>query len=114
MTLMGMDAFSVGFIAAVAVGLVVALLRFVGQARAARQWLHVHGALAEGEVVQVWQENHGGYCVRYRFTPRGAREPIQREEFAGCLAATVPEVGAKVGVRYDPEAPEHSVLALET
>lgn len=113
MTPMALDAFSVGFIATIVVGFVVALLRYVGQARAARQWLHIHGARAVGEVVQVWQENHGGYCVRYRFTPQGASLPIQRDEFAGCLAATVPEVGAKVGVRYDPEAPEHSVLALE-
>ncbi|KPK06683.1 MAG: hypothetical protein AMJ64_08510 [Betaproteobacteria bacterium SG8_39] len=92
---------------------VLALLRRVGQARAARDWLHVHGALAEGEVLRVWQENHGGYCVRYRFTPQGAREPIQRDEFAGCLAATVPEAGAKVRVRYDPESPERSLLARE-
>lgn len=113
MTAMGVDAFTIGFIAAIAVAFVVALLRWIGQARAARDWLHTQGALAEGEVLQVWQENHGGYCVRYRFTPRGASKPIQRDEFAGCLAATVPEVGAKVGVRYDPEAPEHSVLALE-
>lgn len=111
MTPMAADAFTIGFVAAIAVAFVVAVLRNIAQARAARDWLHTHGALAEGEVVRVWQENHGGYCVRYRFTPRGAREPVQRDEFAGCLAATVPEVGAKVGVRYDPEAPDRSVLA---
>ena len=110
---MGWDAFTLGFVAAVAVAFVLALLRRVGQARAARDWLHVHGALAEGEVLRVWQENHGGYCVRYRFTPQGAGEPIQRDEFAGCLAATVPEAGAKVRVRYDPESPERSLLARE-
>jgi hypothetical protein len=113
MTTMNADAFTVGFVAAIAVGFVLALLRTIGKARAARDWLHTHGALADGEVLRVWQENHGGYCVRYRFTPRGAIEPIQRDEFAGCLAATVPEAGAKVRVRYDPEAPERSVLALE-
>ncbi|HSH07788.1 MAG TPA: DUF3592 domain-containing protein [Burkholderiales bacterium] len=110
---MDADAFTIGFVVAVAVAFVFAVLRRIRQARAARAWLYSHGALAEGEVVRVWQENHGGYCVRYRFTPRGASEPIQRDEFAGCLAATVPEVGTKVGVRYDPEAPENSVLALE-
>lgn len=110
---MGWDAFTIGFVAAVAVAFVVALLRRIGRARAARDWLHTHGALAEGEVLRVWQENHGGYCVRYRFIPQGASEPIQRDEFAGCLAATVPEAGAKVRVRYDPEAPERSLLARE-
>lgn len=113
MTTMNADAFTIGFVAAIAVGFVLALLRRIGQARAARDWLHTHGALAEGEVLTVWQENHGGYCVRYRFTPKGASEPIQRDEFAGCLAATVPEAGAKVRVRYDPEAPERSLLARE-
>jgi len=113
MTLMAADAFTIGFVAAIAVAFVVAVLRRIAQARAARDWLHTHGALAEGEVVRVWQENHGGYCVRYRFTPHGASEPIQRDEFAGCLAATVPEAGAKVRVRYDPEAPERSLLARE-
>jgi hypothetical protein len=110
---MGADAFTVGFIVAIGVALVVALLRAIAHARSARDWLHTHGALAEGEVVLVWQENFGGYCVRYRFTPRGAREPVQRDEYAGCFAAGVPEVGTKVGVRYDPEAPEVSVLARD-
>ena len=110
---MAADAFTIGFAAAIAVAFVVAVLRNIARARAARDWLHTHGALAEGEVVRVWQENHGGYCVRYRFTPRGASEPVQRDEFAGCLAATVPEVGDKVGVRYDPESPERSLLARE-
>lgn len=110
---MGWDAFTIGFVAAVAVGFVLAVLRRVAGARAARDWLHTHGAIAEGEVLRVWQENHGGYCVRYRFTPQGANDPIQRDEFAGCLAATVPEAGAKVRVRYDPEAPERSLLAVE-
>jgi len=107
------DAFTVGFVAAVAIAFVLALLRRVGRAREAREWLHTHGTLVEGEVILVWQENHGGYCVRYRFTPKGASEPIQRDEFAGCLAAAVPEAGAKVRVRYDPEAPERSLLARE-
>jgi hypothetical protein len=110
---MGWDGFTIGFVAAVAVAFVVALLRRIGRARAARNWLHLYGARAEGEVLRVWQENHGGYCVRYRFTPQGASEPITRDEFAGCLAATVPEAGAKVRVRYDPQAPERSLLARE-
>jgi hypothetical protein len=110
---MGWDAFTIGFVAAVAIGFVLAVLRRIGRARAARDWLQTHGEIAEGEVLRVWQENHGGYCVRYRFTPKGASEPIQRDEFAGCLAATVPEAGAKVRVRYDPEAPGRSLLARE-
>jgi hypothetical protein len=108
---MSVDGFTLGFLTAIAAAFVIAVLRRLRQARAARDWLHLYGALAEGEVLRVWQENHGGYCVRYRFTPQGASEPMTRDEFAGCLAATVPEVGAKVGVRYDPEAPERSLLA---
>ena len=110
---MSVDGFTIGFLAAIAVAFVFAVLRRIGKARAARKWLHLYGARAEGEVLRVWQENHGGYCVRYRFTPEGATEAMTRDEYAGCLAATVPEVGAKVGVRYDPEAPERSLLARE-
>ena len=110
---MGADAFTLGFVLAIAVAFVVGLLRSIARARAARDWLHTQGALAEGEVLRVWQENHGAYRVRYRFTPRGASEPIQRDEYAGCLAATVPEAGAKVRVRYDPASPERAVLERE-
>jgi len=45
------DAFTVGFVAAVAIAFVLALLRRIGRAREAREWLHTHGTLVEGEVI---------------------------------------------------------------
>jgi len=105
------DGITLGFLAAIAIAFVGAVLRRVAGARRARDWLHLYGAHAQGEVLRVWQEHHGAYCVRYRFTPQGASEPMTRDEYVGYLIAAVPEVGAKVGVRYDPEAPERSLLA---
>ncbi len=78
------------------------------QDRLASQWTRV-----EGEVLDVWQSGMGSYYVRYRFTPRGSERPITRDESGGCLKAVLPEVGARVPVRYDPETPERARLQRE-
>jgi hypothetical protein len=46
--------------------------------------------------------------VRYRFTPAGADEPIVKSEMASCLRVELPEVGARVKVRYDPKFPRRA------
>jgi hypothetical protein len=111
MQAMDPDGITLGFVAAIAIVFVGAVVRRIAGARRAHDWLHLYGAHAQGEVLRVWQEHHGAYCVRYRFTPRGAEAPVTRDEYVGYLIAAVPEVGTKVGVRYDPEAPERSLLA---
>lgn len=66
-----------------------------------RERLDAEGLLAEGEVLEVWQDGTA-FRVRYRYTPGGAVEPVLRTEMAPCLRALVPEVGERVRVRYDP------------
>jgi hypothetical protein len=93
---------TIGLIIAVVVITLIGLARRKPRARDLRnsQWLR-----AEGEVLGVWQDGAGPYCVRYRFTPEGTVASITRDEIAGCLRASLPEVGERVPVRYDPEAP---------
>ena len=113
MAAMQTDAFTVGFVVALAlafVGVVVVLIR---RARRARAALHGEGAVAEGEIVRVLREPNGAYLVRYEFLPEGASEPLKRDEYIGYLVAEVPEVGTKVKVRYHPQAPEKSLLVRD-
>jgi Protein of unknown function (DUF3592) len=91
----------------------VPLIGMARRARRARERLHVHGVRVEGEVLDVWQDGMGSYCVRYRYTPRGSAQPVMRSEIAGCLRALLPEVGERVPVRYDPEAPARARLQRE-
>ncbi|MCG6875272.1 MAG: DUF3592 domain-containing protein [Betaproteobacteria bacterium] len=76
--------------------------------RLSSQWLD-----AEAEVLDVWQDGMGSYCVRYRFTPHGSAHPVTRDQLAGCLRVGLPEAGERVPVRYDPQAPEHALLQRE-
>ena len=107
---MSADGFTFGFIAAVAAVFVIVVTVRIVRARAARNALQDHGAIAEGAIVRVLQEPNGAYLVRYSFTPEGAQEPVTRDEYIGYLVAEVPEVGTKVRVRYEPAAPERSLL----
>jgi Protein of unknown function (DUF3592) len=75
------------------------------RARYERDRLDAEGELTEGEVLEVWPEGTA-YRVRYRFTPRGAAEPVVRNEIAACLQVLVPEPGERVEVRYDPGKPK--------
>ena len=98
-----------------AIGLVLvlgalALIAVTRGPRRAHERLDAHGARVEGEVLEVWQDGTGSYCVRYRYTPQGSPEPITREEVAACLRASLPEVGEHVSVRYDPQAPRRAHL----
>jgi hypothetical protein len=111
MAAMNADAFAIGFVALLAVVFVGAIVALILRARAARDALRNRGAVAEGEIVRVLREPNGAYLVRYQFTPDGAPAPITRDEYIGYLVADVPEVGAKVRVRYDAKAPDRSLLA---
>jgi len=110
MPTMNADAFAVGFVAILAIAFVGAVIMLIRRARRARAALHGEGAVAEGTIVRVLREPNGAYLVRYCFTPAGAREPLNRDEYIGYLDAEVPEVGARLPVRYDPQAPERSLL----
>jgi Protein of unknown function (DUF3592) len=97
----------VGIVTAVSLVVLVALVRRSRRADAA---LRARSREAEGEVLDVWQDGMGSFCVRYRFTPQGSAAPITRDEFAGCLKATLPEVGDRLLVRYDPDSPQRAAL----
>jgi len=90
--------------AAVALAVIVVIV-MARRDRRAREAFHARSARAEGEVLEVWQDGTGSYCVRYRFTPPGSSRAIVKEEVAGCLRTALPGVGATVAVRYDPAAP---------
>jgi len=80
---------------------VLAAFAASSRARRDRERLDAEGLLAEGEVLEVWQDGTA-FRVRYRYTPAGAAKPVLRSEIAPCLRVLVPEVGEKVRVRYDP------------
>ena len=86
---------------------VLAAFRASRRARRDRERLDAEGLLAEGEVLEVWQDGTA-FRVRYRYTPEGAAQPVLRTEMAHCLRVLVPEVGEKVKVRYDPRDPRRS------
>ena len=98
-------------IAILAVIAVWAAFQAARRARWERARLDAEGELAEGEVLDVWPEGTA-YRVRYRFTPRGAAEPLVRTEMAACLQVLVPERGEKVAVRYDPNDPKNRARLL--
>jgi hypothetical protein len=75
--------------------------------------LDQEGLVADGEVLEIWQDGTGSYVVRYRFTPEGAA-PVTRSEVAACLRAALPEVGARVRVRYDPRRPQRARLLFDS
>jgi Protein of unknown function (DUF3592) len=88
-----------------------AAFRAARRARRERERLDAEGELAEGEVLDVWPDGTT-YRVRYRYTPRGAAEPVLRTEIAACLQVLVPEPGEKVRVRYDPNDPKNRARIL--
>lgn len=91
-----------------AIAAVGAAIRYARRARARLE----EGLFAEGEVLEIWQDGTGSYVVRYRFTPEGGA-PVARSEVAACLRAALPEVGARVRVRYDPRQPQRAQLLLD-
>jgi len=101
------DALAIGAVIVLVAAALVAISR---GPRRARERLAALGVQVQGEVLGVWQDGTGSYCVRYRYTPKGAAEPITRDEFAGCLRARLPEVGEHISVRYDPRAPRRAHL----
>jgi len=101
---------AIGVAGVVVVVTAMAFVAGVRRVRRARDQLRSHGLDTEAEVLEVWQDGMGSYCVRYRYTPQGFTQPITRDEIAGCLRAMLPEVGERVSVRYDPEKPERARL----
>jgi len=103
-------------VASIVIVTALALVALIGIARWGRrmrerqtsEWVP-----ADGEVLEVWQDGTGSYCVRYRFSPQGVGRTITREEIAGCLKATLPAVGERVPVRYDPDAPMRARMQHE-
>jgi hypothetical protein len=87
--------------------LAVALRLLARRARREREQLDAEGLVAEGELLDIWQEGTA-FHVRYRFTPAGADEPVTKSEMASCLRVELPEVGASVKVRYDPKSPQRA------
>ena len=87
--------------------LAVMLWRLARRARRERERLDAEGVIAEGELLDLWQEGTA-FHVRYRFTPAGAAEPVTKSEMASCLRVELPEVGARVRVRYDPKSPQRA------
>jgi Protein of unknown function (DUF3592) len=98
-------------IAILAVIAVWAAFRAARRARAERERLDAEGVLGEGEVLDVWPEGTA-YRVRYRYTPRGAAEPVVRTEIAACLQVLVPARGDRVRARYDPNDPKNRARIL--
>jgi Protein of unknown function (DUF3592) len=94
----------------VAVLSLLALIALARRTLRANEALKARGRETEGEVLDIWQDGTGAFCVRYRFTPQGSDAPITREEFAGCLRAMLPEVGDRLPVRYDPTFPQRATL----
>ncbi|MDH4189326.1 MAG: hypothetical protein OEW21_03850 [Betaproteobacteria bacterium] len=98
---------------AIAVLVLVALPVVVGlalrhRARRARARFDAGALSAEAEVLDILPESSGAFRLRYRFTPAGTGGAITCEEIAGCLRATLPEVGERVAVRYDPLDPRRA------
>lgn len=89
-----------------------ALFAVVTRARRSQARLDAEGLLTEAEVLEIWQDGTGSYVVRYRFRPEGG-EPVTRSEVAACLRAALPEVGARVRVRYDEREPQRARLLLD-
>jgi hypothetical protein len=111
LTCMPLETFVFGGVIALILAVLVTMAR---RDRRARDLRTSHWASAQGEVLEVWQDGTGSFCVRYRFTPRGTATPITRDEIAGCFRAALPDVGARVPVRYDPEAPMRAQLQGES
>jgi Protein of unknown function (DUF3592) len=107
---MAPETYIIGTVTALAL---VALVTLARRSRRARDRQSSQWPRVEGKVLEVWQDGMGSFCVRYQFTPRGAALPITREEVAGCLQATLPAVGERVPVRYDPEAPMRARMQRE-
>ena len=84
--------------------LVIAVLTFLVT-------LPLYTGFHAGSYAMQFVENYpwiDAFHVRYRFTPAGAAEPVTKSEMASCLRVELPEVGARVRVRYDPKSPQRA------
>jgi hypothetical protein len=106
------DWFGIGFALALVIGSLIGTLGYRYLKRRDRQSLEKKGLRAEAEVLEVWQDGAGLFCITYRFTPLSGGEPVLRTEYAGCLQAGLPAAGEKVYVIYDPGAPHVAHLLL--
>ena len=95
-----------------ALGAVLAGLGYLAR-RHRRQRRSSATVAAEAEVLRVWQDGEGPYCVEYRFTPAGG-EPVTARAWGGCLRTGLPEAGERIRVFYNPADPRISRLADES
>ncbi|HEU4653720.1 MAG TPA: DUF3592 domain-containing protein [Steroidobacteraceae bacterium] len=109
------------FISAIAflAGILVAMIancRSVSKGAQLQQEILKRGRIAQGRILKVWRPPLAGSFTRVYFE----FEPEAGEAIQSChidrrtvdeLAASLPPVGASVGVRYLPENPTNAVIA---
>lgn len=100
-------------------GILVAMIlscRSVSKGAQLQQEILKRGHIAQGRILKVWRPPLAGSFTRVYFE----FEPVAGEPVQSChidrrtvdeLAASLPAVGASVGVRYLPEDPTNAVIA---
>lgn len=95
----------------------IATCQAVSRGSQLQQEILKRGAAAEGRILRVWRPPLFGAFTRvyFEFEPREADGRVQTchidRRTLGDLAASLPPVGACVGVRYLPESPTKAVIA---
>ena len=95
----------------------VASCQAVSKAAKLQQEILKRGAAAQGRILRVWRPPLFGAFTRvyFEFEPVGAKGAVQTchvdRRAADELMASLPSVGASVGVRYLPESPAKAVIA---
>jgi hypothetical protein len=104
------------FLAGVLVAMVVSCMTTVRAAQSAHD-IAKRGVAAQGRVLRVWRPWLMGSFVRvyFEFQPEGHSSTLQcchvDRRSSAELMASLPAVGANVGIRYLPEKPRHAVIA---
>jgi len=80
-----------------------------------QQDILTRGILAQATVIRLWQPALSAFArIYFEFRPGGAEQPIRTchvdRRSAAELAASLPQIGANVAVRYLPENPSHAVI----
>jgi hypothetical protein len=99
--------------------LVAAIASCQAVSKAARQQQEIlkRGAAAQGRVLRVWRPPLFGAFARvyFEFEPQGTPGAVRTchvdRRRVGELSASLPAVGAMVGIRYLPETPARAVIA---
>src|SRR5688572_10854951 len=89
----------------------------VSKAVRLQQEILKRGAAAQGKILRVWRPPVFGAFTRiyFEFAPAGSAGLLRichvDRRFAGDLAASLPAVGASVGIKYLPDNPAQAVIA---